>query len=403
MKINQKSRWWPALVIAAIFVLLTFRYERFAAKRHFGDFHVYYVTGERLLRGEPIYSGETEDITPFKYSPLVASIFSLLSRVPEKTAAGLWHFLNLLFLLGSLSFGLRLIECTEARQNPFSNKQKWTLASLSILGVSPAVIHCLNSGQVGLLVLFLFVLGTYYSQKSGTEWAGAFFFAFSAMFKYVPLLIIPYFLFRKRSRFVLFFCFSFLFLHFLPAVWLGWRENLACLGNLLPHLTSTTMDHISFLDFKNQSVWAYFYRLFYYDLGIFEISDHPEWLTAGVLVLFVLLYSSIVFSKGSHSLRHFVIDCALLAILTILFNPNAWKHNFVLLVFPYLILVSQARKEKWRSWKSAAAALVFILFLGSNRSGLGWSARYELMSMSVLLCASLIVFISLVFSKREKV
>ena len=366
-------------------------------KRHFGDFHVYYVTGEKVLHGESIYVDEEGILTPYKYSPLVASLFAVLAVFPEPLAAGIWHVFNLLFLIGAAWISVGLI--LKSQMEKQKSKPLFLVAFFSILGIAPAILHCLNSGQVGIAILFLFVLGVYWEER-GKGSRAAFFFALSAMFKLTPLIIFPYFIFRKRFSFAMFFLGWFALFHFLPAVWLGWEQNLLDVKRFLPFLASTTLDHVSFLDFKNQSVWAYFYRLFFYDLGFFEIKNHPHWLFWAGAVFFVVLYASILFSKTGDERLRLIIDCALLSILVVIFNPNAWKHNFVMLLFPYAALLAQASKAQWKNWAMLLSICIFLLFLVSNRTLIGWGARFDIMSLSSLLLAALSLFVSLVFVKR---
>ena len=405
MEINHKSfssrsnLIWFFLVITLLFSVSTIRYEHFAAKRHFGDFHVYYVTGERLRAGESIYVDDSEKLTPYKYSPLVASFFAILSIFPEAVAASVWHWLNLFFLMGSALLSLRLAKDHQVEE-PLISKREIVLGSIGILGVSPVILHCLNSGQVGLSILYFFLLGAFFANQE-KENLSAFFFALSAMFKYLPILVAPYLWLSGRRRLSMLLALWFVLFHFIPALWLGWARNLVFLKGFLPFLTSTTLDHVSLLDFKNQSMWAYLYRLIFYDLGYFAIREHPGQLAIVGTILFLIFYGMVVFSgkigrvtKG----RAFVIDCALLVIL--IFNPNAWKHNFVLLLFPYLILVSKVSQAKWRGPELFALLLTSALVFFSKRDFIGWDLRFELMSASVLLLASLSLFTVLLISKR---
>lgn len=378
------------LCVLAIFS--TIRYEHFAAKRHYGDFHVYYVTGERVLAGQPIYVDETETVTPYKYSPLIASLFSLLAFFGEKNAANIWHLLNLIFLFSGAVIGSRL-----AQRNSHINDKRslFLVISFGIFGVSPALVHCLNSGQVGIAILFCYVLGVYLA-VSGKEIASGFFFAFSCMFKYLPILILPYFIFQKKWKLFWAMSAAFLIFHLMPALWFGWSKNTEYLFQFLPFLTGTTLDHISLLDFKNQSMWAYLYRLIFYDMGFFEIRNHPRLILAIGTALFAVLYWLVLSRTRQSSLT---LGCALLSILIVLFNPNAWKHNFVLLLLPYQVLLGESVKQGWKSRSSTVLITVSVLFFVSNRSIVGWGGRFELLSMSILLLAGLILFSGLVLSK----
>ncbi len=49
------------------------------------DFHVFYLAGERLLRGEFIYQA-ADGWMPFKYHPVWAVVFVPIAFVPERLA-----------------------------------------------------------------------------------------------------------------------------------------------------------------------------------------------------------------------------------------------------------------------------------------------------------------------------
>ncbi|PIQ86247.1 MAG: hypothetical protein COV74_05560 [Candidatus Omnitrophica bacterium CG11_big_fil_rev_8_21_14_0_20_45_26] len=393
------QRFWLIISLILLCFLSLARYERFAGKRNFGDFHVYYVTGERMLAGKTIYEDNLEEITPFKYSPLVASFFAGLALLPEPWAAGIWHLLNLFFLFGSLYFCLLQLEAAGIE---IPRRQWIWLGLLGILGLSPPILNCLNSGQAGFAILFFFVYGAYLSLDGKRVFAAGACLALSAMFKFLPLLIVPYLFFRRRFKLLFYFLLWFAIWHLLPILWLGWTRFGKELSGFLPFLTSTTLDHVSLLDYKNQSVWSYWYRLLYMDLGILHIRAHPEWLIGCGLTSLCVLYAFILGSARNQNAREHVIDFALLSILILIFNPNAWKHNFVLLIYPYVVLLAFARQAGWKNWLTGLLILTTVLFFGSNRSGLGWYLRYDLMMFSVLFIGAYALFVGLVIEKVKR-
>jgi len=407
-EINRKSKFhlsatvfWLLLTFVLISALSVIRYERFASKRAFGDFRVYHQTGERLLAGESIYRDDADQLTPFKYSPLVASGFAVLAIYPKPWAAGIWHVLNLYFLFGSVFVCIYASQRRSGVRKALLMREIVLAGCLGFLALLPVALNCLNSGQVGIAILFFFLLGVFYAAENDRDSVSAFFFALSAMFKLLPIMVVPYFWFVKRKRWVLFFAFWFISFHLLPAAWLGWERNSTYVMQYFPFLTSTTLDHISLLDYKNQSVWSYLYRLIYLDLGWFAIRKHPQWLMMIGTVFFLVLYNFIVSPSRRKGIPTLMEDCALLSIMIVIFNPNAWKHNFVLLLFPYLIFFLDTIRTRWIWWRVVLLVLVPILFLGSSRSLMGWNLRFDLMSMSILLLASLLLFVSLTISRRQ--
>ncbi len=158
---------------------------------------------------------------------------------------------------------------------------------------------------------------------------------------------------------------------------------------------------MSLLDFKNQSIWAYLYRLLYYEGNFFTTGIDLKYLMVLGVVLFVALYAVITFSGKWNDKKHFVIDAALLGILIVIFNPNAWKHNFVFLLFPYFILLSKLSFREPRKRGVLVLLLTSLFIFSSNRDLLGWGLRFELMSASVLLLAALLLFSALIFYKQS--
>ena len=367
--------------MAILVALSVIRYERFASKRHFGDFHVYHVTGERLLERSEIYIEQEEKITPFKYSPLVASWFALLALLPENWAAGIWHVLNLAMLFACFYIGWLLISEKRA-------------VLITFICVSPPTLHCLNSGQVGFAITLFYYLGIYFA-ICDRPFFSAFFFVASAMFKFLPLMVIPYFLFQRNFRFLIWSMAMFIFFHLAPALWLGWDQNLHYLKSFIPHITATTLDHVSLLDFKNQSIWAYLYRLIYYDFGISQIAAHPKYLTWMGAGLLGVIYTLIVFRKNRTGKLGILIDLSVIGILIVIFNPNAWKHNFVLLILPCMLVAAHWLAKPKLNFNAVTLLLVMIAFVLTNRSVFGWALRHDAMSLSILPITSLVLILAL--------
>jgi hypothetical protein len=106
--------------------------------------------------------------------------------------------------------------------------------------------------------------------------------------------------------------------------------------------------------------------------------------------------------KGKEALK---IDYALLFIYMSLFNPNAWLHNFVSLIFPYLFLIHYLIRVKLKD------TLVLVCLVLSFASA-SWFSRslvgnkLELFSEQVS-CVAIAAFfligalVKLKFSKAE--
>ena len=101
-----KRRFFTALLVAAVYLLLLFRYSERAPKRHYNDFRVYYATAERFLHRENIYLPMDGSMTPFKYSPMFALLTAPLGFLSEKSASLVFFTLNFAALGAALLFSM---------------------------------------------------------------------------------------------------------------------------------------------------------------------------------------------------------------------------------------------------------------------------------------------------------
>ena len=97
MKINKK--WAAVLFLCLLFTGFFFRYLNRAPKRHFSDFRVYHATAEKFLASKDIYERDKESVTPYKYSPTFAFLFSFLGWFNIKTASLIFFTLNFMIHL----------------------------------------------------------------------------------------------------------------------------------------------------------------------------------------------------------------------------------------------------------------------------------------------------------------
>ena len=78
------------------------------------------------------------------------------------------------------------------------NKEFLLLALVLIIN-SRFILHCLDSGQVGILISFLLVLGLF-MLSLGKDWKAAFLIGLSVMIKYMPFLFVVYFLLKRKFK-----------------------------------------------------------------------------------------------------------------------------------------------------------------------------------------------------------
>ena len=87
-----------AILLGGLSLGLFIHYQVRAPRRNFSDYRVYYKAGRDVLEGKNIYVRETEEITPYKYSPVFALFMSGLSTGSRRVSASIFFILNLIFV-----------------------------------------------------------------------------------------------------------------------------------------------------------------------------------------------------------------------------------------------------------------------------------------------------------------
>lgn len=347
-----KNHWIKVLVISLFFVIFMGRYQYKMPKRNFADFHAYYYTGERLLGGQTIYdvNGFRKDkMANFKYPPICALIFAALASIPERIAATTWFIFNFLLIILFMHFSGRLIFSGELT---YIQKNWIYFWSLSL--TSRFYMQNFDTGQVNFLMMTAIYLGMYAANKNKDS-LGGLLIAFSILVKYMGAIFIPYFIYKKKIKFVMYIvCFLILF-SLLPALFLGWERNMLLQSQYLSHLTRSSLDFYSLSDEANQSLLAMIIKFFssyacrthgYPGVNFIDLGDYYLGiLTGGSCVLMYIL--SILSTKNNKTALLNNIDIGLLSVCVALFNPNAWSHAFIFLTFGYIVAIFYLIQNKF--------------------------------------------------------
>ena len=359
MKINK--RFIVFIMVAVVFTGLLFHYLHRAPKRDYSDFRVYYATAQRFADKGEIYSRPDISITPYKYSPTFAMILAPLSLFSKKGAAITFFVINFLCLVAIFVFSKRLII-----KSKISFKQNLFLCIITLIFTSRFIIHVLDVGQVGLMILALVVFGLYLLEKRKEWWASAL-IGLSVMIKYTSIIFLPYFLVRKRFRVIALIILCIMLYCVAPAIYVGIDKHTDYLTNWLPSITKTSLDKGSWYDYKNQSIFSVILRFFTkgspYKISIADLSFNQG--LAIAIILGAIIYLLIIFPKGKNGNKP--IEYSLLFLCTALFNPNAWMHNFVVLIFAYITLIYYLIKVNFKD--KATIALVFLSFVLTSWMG----------------------------------
>jgi len=340
-------------MVLIVFCALLARYLDRVPARHYCDFRVYYKAGQDFLAGKNIYFRESQEITPFKYSPFFAFVFAPLSLVSIKISAAVFFAVNFLSTLIFFRLSYYFARGYPLAASFLDRQRFWAYALVALCSVR-YVFLVWDSGQVTILMCALVLAALSFMRKDKDLWAG-FFFAAAILIKYTPFLFLPYLLFQRKFKLVCWSIFFIILFLVLPALGVGWEKNIFYLSSWLPSIISTSLDQYSYLYSKNQSIYSLFIRFFSWSQYHVNVTafDFNQALMLGRLAAF-LLYA-MVFMPGPAKPKEWGIDIAMLLICMALFNPNGWMVNFVSLIFPFMLLVQYLIVVKGRDW--------FVLFL----------------------------------------
>ena len=374
--------------LSVFFVANIIRYAYRAPRRHYSDFRVYYATGERFLAHTDIYSRPDKTITPFKYSPVFAMAVSPLSLLPKYQASLVFWMINFFIFLAIFWLSRELIGV-----RGLSDGQMIGVYFATFVMSLRFVLHVLDSGQVNLLMLLLVLLSLYALQRRRLALSGAA-LAFSMLIKYMPAVFLPYFLWRRNYKLVLWTVVFLVAFCLLPAVVVGWENNLHYLMKWLPSIVHTSLDRESWFDEKNQSLIAMVLRLLVSNpitgAAAAGLSFNQGLAAAGTAGAFI--YAPLVLWKGKPGENVQLIDYGGLLFCMALFNPNAWTTNFVVYIYVYMLVWYYLIKDGFRDKLTLIAALVaFILSSWVSESVVGNSLQYLLAKMSTVTLATLIL------------
>ncbi|NTV29335.1 MAG: DUF2029 domain-containing protein, partial [Candidatus Omnitrophica bacterium] len=352
------------LIVAVLFSLMLVRYLDRVPKRHYCDFRVYHHAAQDILAGKDIYFRETEDITPFKYSPFFAFIFVPFGILPIKGAAALFFTLNVILTVVLFRLALE-VTGAEKRLSAVAGyaggRGRWWLYGLSGIFLARFVILVWDSGQVNIVMCALVLAGLFMLERKQAMPAGAF-LAAAILIKYTPAIFLPYLLVRREFR-ACAWTVAFLAVWLaLPALAVGIGKEWAYLSSWIPSIVETSLDHMSYIDSKNQSLISMVIRFLSdtgYNINIAHLTFRQGQLAgyAAAAGLYALALLPPFGRKRDQS-----VDYALLFCFLPLFNPNSWMINFIALAVPCMLLIGRLLESRGKNgWLLACLLLSFGL------------------------------------------
>ncbi len=316
------------LLIAVLVLLFFFLLFQFFVKKDMTDFGVCYKGGKRIVRGEMLYQ-YSDGHLQYKYSPVSAVTFSILTLFPYEAAKLLWYFLELYLLFLCFSFSYDML--------PVKHRKKGLVLILSFFVVLKFLGREIELGQVNIFMIFLLIMMVKALLEKKDVHAG-FFWGFSLFFKPYALVFLPYFLLKKRLK-LAFSGLGMLVVGFaLPLFFYGFVQYTAVLKEWQRSLSLSTpslLDH-----YDNGSLYSFFLKNF--------PANNGEW--AWILSICMALLIGFLFlwmmqsGKKRGVAKPEVLESSFLFILIPLFSPLAWYYNYLYSILAVVFLMNVIQK-----------------------------------------------------------
>ncbi|MCS7306906.1 MAG: DUF2029 domain-containing protein, partial [Thermoguttaceae bacterium] len=130
---------------------------------HKTDFTVYTTAGGAFFTGENPYEVTNPRGWKYLYPPLFALVVAPLSLLPPAEQCLVWYFISVVFCWGCYREASRILKGFKLQTLPPGRKiaPKWLsfLGFLAFLAALFPTLNCLQRGQVGVLKLYLLLLG----------------------------------------------------------------------------------------------------------------------------------------------------------------------------------------------------------------------------------------------------
>jgi len=172
---------------------------------HRSDLTVYTEAGAAFFDGRPPYEVANPRGWTYLYPPMFALMLAPLHVLPMQDQVTVWFFISLLICWGCYSECRRLlrIACVDdaAAAASYARWFPW-LAVAAIIAALLPTLNCLQRGQVGIVKLYLLLLGfrLVLGGRTYRSWiAGGVVLALPVVLKIIPLLPVAFVLFLQLA------------------------------------------------------------------------------------------------------------------------------------------------------------------------------------------------------------
>jgi uncharacterized membrane protein len=202
------------------------------------DFNIFLDAARDLAQGKNIYTSTYYDGYHYYYSSLFALLLLPFTYLPDYVVKALWLGANIFFIYRLWSICSSFIDLTK-----LSKKLLLVLAVLSFLFVIRFIRDNLHVGQMTICMLYLSMEGLSFILKGKTV-AGAALIALAINIKLLPLVMLPYLLYRRELSAAALVIMFYAVLMLLPSVFIGHDYNMFLLSEWWKLVNPTNTEHV---------------------------------------------------------------------------------------------------------------------------------------------------------------
>ncbi len=316
-----KTRRVLLVILAVLTFLLIYQYH---VKKEMTDFGVCYKGGERIVKGEVLYK-ISDGHLQYKYSPVSAVFFSVLTLFPYELAKLLWYLLELYLLFLSLMASYDIL--------PVKYKKKGSAVVISFLILAKFAGREIELGQVNILMFFLMLMMVK-ALLEKRDVQGGIFWGLSLFFKPYALVFLPYFILKKRLRLLASGMAALVIGFLLPVFFYGLQKVLFVLKEWQRTLFLSTRSLID--QYDNSSIYAFFLKNLPADKGKIAWG-----LSFGLICIVGLAFLGMMLKGKKSGLSNpEVLECSFLLVLIPFLSPTAWYYNYLYSILAVVFLVN---------------------------------------------------------------
>ena len=391
---------WRQVVAVLLILLATAEIARSLGRLNGVIFTGYTQVGEVVLQGG---GGDPYGLRINTWPPFflfIAAGLALIARASLRGALLLWQLGSVAALWGSLRLMPRLVG-----EEPAPLTASALL--VPVLMTARLLQEHFQHTQINLYVLFLILLAFHLFQRRH-HGLGGLALAAAASLRAVPLLFLPYLLYKRAWRAAAWTTGFLVVLNvFLPVTAFGPKQAMEHWRSWRAIASAETNDPTP--GYSNQSLLAAFKRLLTAE-GTARDPVHTAlaaWPTARVVHLFyavlvaAALALAIAWARNSPDLANPRVfgELAIGLVLMPLVSPLAWKPHFVTLLVGYWLIwraIPWKRTDVWTLWWASFACLTL-----SAPALLGAQARSVLESLNVITVGALLVLGLTIWAARQ--